>query len=147
MREHRRIGYDQTAMPLWVDHRPRIDFYVRHGLVSRAPSEEQLRQATRRNASGAGVVERLRYYASHPLEMLPTPEKRRQMRVTNEEVLEWGVHVAREEQAQRGPPSELDRIIGRGDWIRTSDLLNPIQTRYQAALRPEPVPNGKAGGV
>ena len=25
---------------------------------------------------------------------------------------------------------------GRGDWIRTSDLLNPIQVRYQAALRP-----------
>ena len=26
--------------------------------------------------------------------------------------------------------------IGRGDWIRTSDLLNPIQVRYQTALRP-----------
>ena len=25
----------------------------------------------------------------------------------------------------------------RGDWIRTSDHLNPIQVRYQAALRPE----------
>ena len=25
---------------------------------------------------------------------------------------------------------------GRGDWIRTSDLLNPIQVRYQSALRP-----------
>ena len=28
---------------------------------------------------------------------------------------------------------------GRGDWIRTSDHLNPIQVRYQAALRPDPV--------
>ncbi len=28
----------------------------------------------------------------------------------------------------------MDR--GRGERIRTSDLLNPIQTRYQAALRP-----------
>src|SRR5690606_12008353 len=27
--------------------------------------------------------------------------------------------------------------IGRGDWIRTSDLLLPKQTRYQAALRPD----------
>ena len=27
--------------------------------------------------------------------------------------------------------------VGRGDWIRTSDLLNPIQVRYQAALRPD----------
>jgi hypothetical protein len=25
---------------------------------------------------------------------------------------------------------------GRGDWIRTSDLLHPKQPRYQAALRP-----------
>jgi hypothetical protein len=25
---------------------------------------------------------------------------------------------------------------GRGDWIRTSDPLNPIQVRYQTALRP-----------
>ena len=28
---------------------------------------------------------------------------------------------------------------GRGDWIRTSDLLNPIQVRYQAALRPDQI--------
>jgi hypothetical protein len=28
-------------------------------------------------------------------------------------------------------------LVGRGDWIRTSDLLNPIQVRYQAALRPD----------
>ena len=27
--------------------------------------------------------------------------------------------------------------VGRGDWIRTSDLLNPIQARYQAAPRPD----------
>jgi hypothetical protein len=26
---------------------------------------------------------------------------------------------------------------GRGDWTRTSDLLNPIQARYQTALRPD----------
>lgn len=27
--------------------------------------------------------------------------------------------------------------IGRSDWIRTSDLLVPNETRYQAALRSE----------
>ena len=27
--------------------------------------------------------------------------------------------------------------IGRGERIRTFDLLNPIQVRYQAALRPD----------
>jgi hypothetical protein len=30
--------------------------------------------------------------------------------------------------------------IGRGERIRTSDHLNPIQVRYQAALRPESKP-------
>ena len=40
------------------------------------------------------------------------------------------------------PPGEpggaiRDQMDGRGDWIRTSDLLNPIQVRYQAALRPD----------
>ena len=28
-------------------------------------------------------------------------------------------------------------LKSRGDWIRTSDLLTPSQTRYQTALRPE----------
>lgn len=27
--------------------------------------------------------------------------------------------------------------LSRADWIRTSDLLTPSQTRYQTALRPE----------
>src|SRR5687768_7071098 len=28
-------------------------------------------------------------------------------------------------------------VVSRADWIRTSDLLTPSQTRYQTALRPE----------
>lgn len=28
-------------------------------------------------------------------------------------------------------------LANRADWIRTSDLLTPSQTRYQTALRPE----------
>ena len=35
---------------------------------------------------------------------------------------------------------------GRGDWIRTSDLLNPIQVRYQTALRPDASQSSKAKG-
>jgi hypothetical protein len=30
-----------------------------------------------------------------------------------------------------------ERDFGRSDWIRTSDLLVPNETRYQAALRSE----------
>ncbi len=33
----------------------------------------------------------------------------------------------------QGPKSE----IGRGEKIRTSDPLHPMQVRYQAALRPD----------
>ena len=36
------------------------------------------------------------------------------------------------------PEWTLD-LIGRGDWIRTSDPLRPRQVRYQAALRPDVV--------
>ena len=28
-------------------------------------------------------------------------------------------------------------FIRRGDWIRTSDHLHPMQVRYRAALHPE----------
>ena len=28
-------------------------------------------------------------------------------------------------------------LLCRDDWIRTSGLLHPMQTRYRAALRPE----------
>ena len=34
---------------------------------------------------------------------------------------------------------------GRGGEIRTHDLLNPIQTRYQATLRPDHIPSVHQG--
>ena len=33
-------------------------------------------------------------------------------------------------------PREVRPFFGRGERIRTSDLFNPIEARYQAALRP-----------
>ena len=36
------------------------------------------------------------------------------------------------------PESSFVLRNGRGERIRTFDLLNPIQVRYQAALRPDP---------
>ena len=36
-----------------------------------------------------------------------------------------------------GKPCESRKEDGRDDWIRTSDLLLPKQTRYQAAPRPD----------
>ncbi len=31
----------------------------------------------------------------------------------------------------------LRLLVGRGEMIRTSDPLHPMQVRYQAALRPD----------
>ncbi len=33
--------------------------------------------------------------------------------------------------------SAVASLSGRGDWIRTSDHLHPMQVRYRAALHPE----------
>ena len=37
----------------------------------------------------------------------------------------------------RDMPAREVEENGRGDWIRTSDHLDPIQVRYQTALRPD----------
>ena len=37
--------------------------------------------------------------------------------------------------------NEMNGKTGRDDWIRTSDLLTPSQTRCQTALRPEKYKN------
>jgi hypothetical protein len=57
-------------------------------------------------------------------------------------------YVGRNEEKLRAPQNSifsdfLSILRGfryRGDWIRTSDHLNPIQVRYHAAPRPERVP-------
>jgi len=49
--------------------------------------------------------------------------------------------------AVRRKPGRIARLsyveTGRGERIRTSDLLNPIQTRYQAAPRPDALQSSK----
>ncbi len=47
-----------------------------------------------------------------------------------------------EQTATKTPPNkvmalQLFELSGRGERIRTSDHLHPMQVRYQAALRPE----------
>jgi hypothetical protein len=48
-----------------------------------------------------------------------------------------GVTMVEHKISERRCGVTLERGFGRGDWIRTSDLLNPIQVRYQTALRPD----------
>jgi hypothetical protein len=59
-----------------VDPWQRIAFYVRHGLVHKMPTAQQLKQVSMLNVyGGGGMTERLRYYARHPLNLFPTPTK------------------------------------------------------------------------
>ena len=45
--------------------------------------------------------------------------------------------LAKQKAVQAVTAQTASNFHGRGDWIRTSDHLNPIQVRYQAALRPD----------
>ncbi len=67
------------GMPLLasVDPSARIDFYVQHGLVRRAPTLEQLERAERQNTQqGAGVIQRIRWFARHPWGRRPSEASR-----------------------------------------------------------------------
>ena len=48
----------------------------------------------------------------------------------------WTSRVGRVSRFAARPPFHA-QIVGRGERIRTFDLLNPIQVRYQTALRPD----------
>jgi hypothetical protein len=66
-------------MRIGVDPWPRIEFYVCNGLVKKRPTAEQLTKAIGQNAYASGMVERLKYYSRHPLELFPTDAKRQEL--------------------------------------------------------------------
>ncbi len=61
---------------LWTDHRPRIEFYVRHGLVPRAPTDAQLKEAFKDVRDKVGALGQIKYYAKHPQMIFPSRQKR-----------------------------------------------------------------------
>jgi hypothetical protein len=68
------------AMRFGVDPWPRIEFYVRHGLVKRRPTAEQLEKASKLNVYyGGGFTERIMHYARHPLDLFPTKTKKQEL--------------------------------------------------------------------
>jgi hypothetical protein len=127
-------------MPLWVDHRPRIEFYVRHGLVPRMPSEAQLRAASRLNLYGAGVVERARYYVRHPLDLFPTAGKKRSLAQSNMDIANRGTGTARDDasieiRGARPEARALDRTMA------TLFQVGPIRFAVQTVFNPwNPIP-------
>jgi hypothetical protein len=66
-------------MKTGVDPWPRIEFYVRNGLVKTMPNSEQLRKASAQNAYVAGPIERFKYYIRHPLDLFPTDVKKQKL--------------------------------------------------------------------
>jgi hypothetical protein len=46
-------------------------------------------------------------------------------------------HSKQNEKATSFSLTGFKRVIGRDDWIRTSDLTHPKGARYQASLRPD----------
>ena len=61
-------------------------------------------------------------------------------RVARSAAIEWGA-TARSAATKESRPvlerANLVDLYGRGEKIRTSDPLHPMQVRYQAALRPD----------
>jgi hypothetical protein len=67
-------------MRFGVDPWPRVEFYVRNGLVQRKPTTEQLEKAGRLNVYyGGGLTERIMHYARHPLDLFPTKTKKQEL--------------------------------------------------------------------
>ena len=58
------------------------------------------------------------------------------MRISGEHGISDDYSIMRVKRANWGEMKGFSLEHGRGARIRTGDLLNPIQTRYQAALRP-----------
>jgi hypothetical protein len=89
-------------MQFSVDPWKRIQFYVDHGLVESLPNPEQLKRATCENDYGAGFIERIRYYARRPQDMLPTRRKAELFAMNNEDIVAKGYDAALNPEGAEG---------------------------------------------
>ena len=121
-------------MRFGVDPWARIKFYVKHGLVEKVPTYEQLEKLSKMNVySGGGFTERILYYARHPLNLFPTKEKkqflrREKHRLQNSQVTE----SEHQGQAHDGSTPELpfDRVL------RTTFQFSPARFVIQCYFNP-----------
>jgi hypothetical protein len=124
-----------VAFALWAPHRPRIEYYVRHGLVSRVPSDEQLARAFVAIRDKVGVLGQVKYYAKHPLMIFPTARKRAALRQPITEMAKDGYEAPHQVSTQAvavdGPPKPaLDRGLER------LFLFSPARFVAQCAFNP-----------
>ena len=61
---------------LWVDHRPRVEFYVREGIVARTPTDAQIALALDEMKTQTGILGQLLFYAKNPKLIFPSAAKR-----------------------------------------------------------------------
>jgi hypothetical protein len=105
--------------PLRIDHRPRVEYYVRAGLVPRSPTDEQLSRAFEAIRDSVGVLGQIHYYAKHPMMVLPTARKRAALRQPITEMARGGYYQAPHQVAadavgpDEHPRRRLDRAMER----------------------------------
>ncbi|MED5261719.1 MAG: hypothetical protein VX574_04915 [Myxococcota bacterium] len=97
---------------LWVDHRPRLEFYVRHGLLAQSPTDAQLAKAFDEMKTQVGILGQLIYYAKNPRMIFPSAAKREFVdnpRVTGDS--RPTEDVSGTVQQQRAAQAPLDRFL------------------------------------
>lgn len=120
---------------LWTDHRPRVEFYLRSGLIPKAPTDEQLARAFEEIRTKVGLSGQIRYYAKHPLMLLPTARKRAATRLSISRIEAEGFQspetVAVDSVPTSGPrPPAFDAFLER------LFLFTPARFVTQLALNP-----------
>ena len=70
----------EATLRIGIDPTPRIEFYVRNGLLKTMPTAEQLRKVILQNAYASGLVERFKYYSGNSQDLFPTETKRQELR-------------------------------------------------------------------
>ena len=126
----------------WVDHRPRVDFYVRHGLIARAPTDAQLQAGFREIRDRGGVVERLQHYLRHPMLIFPTAAKKRAVEQSHQDIAERGYAAASDAgrgTAHPGGGLAAEPLLDRA--LKRTFLFAPARFATQCVFNPwTPVP-------
>jgi hypothetical protein len=115
---------------LWVDHRPRIAFYVREGLVPKAPSDDQLGRAFDRIRMGVGIAGQIRFYARNPRLIFPTASKRAATRRSITDGFVPPQSFTANDDVPGPPRPLLDRCLER------TFLFAPARLAVQSAFNP-----------
>ncbi len=113
-----------------VDPQARIEFYIERGVLSRAPTVDQLHRAELIAACAAGPRERLRSALREPLGAFGLQRRRALLRVANAEIAAHG-HVPSSPSTQ-DPAAQpaLDRLL------RALFLFAPLRFLANCAVNP-----------